>query len=935
MGARTVSIDRDLQANGSAAAQTASSEVISNASPDGTSNAVGLPLDTRFRGSFASAYRIDSDGSLRYADAAYPSGTQFVDSSKITALRIWPQWLNAPAQIFDRQDKVQAFARLRVSQDNVQEPMKSPLSWTGIYSLLTADHQNLNPSHTIGSDDQSQGTLDGIVLPNGTGELSVAWWAIIGPPAKTFWTIWSSTWARLMSIANNQVGSAFLPVPAASLAVANEIEQLLAEIVLAFHSDSTQQRWVTDDSPTPLQFSDAAGSGNGQAIVVPANARTRIILVPDASQPGDKPQIDAAIEAKQYPQLTPDSEESDSYSYKDYLTPYLADNTKAQKFTIEGSGEVRTTSSDNPFGYLPYVTIDLLANSTGTPNQGAETRPLSLAITQRRSPAIETEASILSDAGPTETPAPIEELPKLSYCTSRGGLFYSDPNDKRVTTKDDMANAVSAMQTALYGSKTIADGITLFFHGGLVDESSGYNTALSLVGPYGNIASSDVPAPGGSYPYFFVYETGIWNALINVAPGVLGSAFFKALLDHFGLGFGGLFPEAQQGARTMAAFPRQRVGSAQINATIQQVQRAILSDPAINAECQNIATYEAYQPQAVGMMLDAATTTTESGDPVALHMKPEMRQTIAADVQHGHLGIQKIGAQAVTTRFDLTLPGGVGLLTTIAAIGWRIGQRMLNGHDHGLACTITEEIIREMFLDDLGFEVWKDMKTDADAACTDGGVAATMIQNLDETFWQKGQFPRLILVGHSEGAHFVARFLQAVDAIIGSKYGAALKFDVIFMAAAVRTDVWANALGSSAGKFIRNYIAFGMHDAVESSDQLLAGVGPGFVYPRSLLYYISGVLEHTGETGSGTDFPDCPLVGMERFLDGLHPFAPNERTPDVTKVVTSLDGHDVFSLTSSNAIAGRQSQASHHGGFPTDPETLRSCAYLIANQTWQ
>jgi hypothetical protein len=334
------------------------------------SDTIGLPIDTDFRGSFPSAYRIDSDGSLRFADASYPKDVQFVDANKITALRIRPKWFNAPAQIFNKQSKVQAFLRIRVAQDDPQAPMKSPLSWAGIYSLLTQQQENLNPSHSIGSDDEQQGSVDGIVLPNGTGQLGILLWAVIGPAAKTVWTIWNSTWQSLTSIANEQVNSAVLRVPAASLAAANQIEELLAQVVLAFDRKSTQQRWIDDDNPTTLQFSNSNDQGNGQTIVVPANSKTTFILVPDLSQDGDKPQIDAAISSKQLPQFSSDAGDPKAYSYRDYLLPYLSGGAKAKAFSVEGSGEV-TASNDNPFAYLPYVSIELIANATKTPNDNA------------------------------------------------------------------------------------------------------------------------------------------------------------------------------------------------------------------------------------------------------------------------------------------------------------------------------------------------------------------------------------------------------------------------------------------------------------------------------------------------------------------------------------------------------------------------------------
>jgi hypothetical protein len=108
--------------------------------------------------------------------------------------------------------------------------------------------------------------------------------------------------------------------------------------------------------------------------------------------------------------------------------------------------------------------------------------------------------------------------------------------------------------------------------------------------------------------------------------------------------------------------------------------------------------------------------------------------------------------------------------------------------------------------------------------------------------------------------------------------------------------------------------SFGMSDELERLDQLVP-----VVYPRSLLYFVSGVLEAEA---------DAPLVGMERFYATDGPFAA-DKLPDVETVRHHLgaDGRSVWSI--SDAAGGLASGSTSHGGFDDDPSTLKSVQQFV------
>jgi hypothetical protein len=181
-------------------------------------------------------------------------------------------------------------------------------------------------------------------------------------------------------------------------------------------------------------------------------------------------------------------------------------------------------------------------------------------------------------------------------------------------------------------------------------------------------------------------------------------------------------------------------------------------------------------------------------------------------------------------------------------------QRFKDRTDHGLHATVTEEILRKFYVDLLGFEVWKQMKNyTVDAFGPDGqqyfGTAL-----IEEFAGLDAANKRILLVGHSAGSIYACQILQQAK-----KQNIAAPIDIVFLAAAVHDDLFAETI-DAAGPF-SNFRSFSMSDTLEQNDNLLGGIGDGtldWVYPRSLLYLISGALEAT---------VDAPLAGLQRDID--------------------------------------------------------------------
>jgi len=136
---------------------------------------------------------------------------------------------------------------------------------------------------------------------------------------------------------------------------------------------------------------------------------------------------------------------------------------------------------------------------------------------------------------------------------------------------------------------------------------------------------------------------------------------------------------------------------------------------------------------------------------------------------------------------------------------------------------------------------------------------------------------------------------------------------------------------------------FQMNDATEQQDHLMSpNFGPGDpsilgkVYPRSLLYLVSGICEYfVGQGGSGAhalDGDDMPILGMDRFFAQTAVFSSVDyvsvgqaRTEFAIAPPTIPTKYvRVLSPTDRTPNDGYRSTAEKHGNFPGDPPTIES-----------
>ena len=106
-----------------------------------------------------------------------------------------------------------------------------------------------------------------------------------------------------------------------------------------------------------------------------------------------------------------------------------------------------------------------------------------------------------------------------------------------------------------------------------------------------------------------------------------------------------------------------------------------------------------------------------------------------------------------------------------------------------------------------------------------------------------------------------------------------------------------------------------MMDEVEKKDHLVP-----FIYTRSLLYFISGVLEEE---------VDAPIAGMHRFWAGTKPFDDAYLVDTQNWLKAGGKNRSVLSGTTGDN-AGLESKSVTHGGFDDDDATRKSLTHIVA-----
>lgn len=479
--------------------------------------------------------------------------------------------------------------------------------------------------------------------------------------------------------------------------------------------------------------------------------------------------------------------------------------------------------------------------------------------------------------------------------------------------------------------------LALHFHGGLVSKSAGLEIARRLSQQYG----------ASAFPIFYIWESGFFETIRNNLAELAEEPVFKQLI------------------RKLLEYTLQRLGGQDGTRSItpgtvdpRKVRQAV--DSHWSTASRETVPYRDFDPIAsraaarsasngVDISEIQADLETDAEFAAALATLPDLhagtRSTLAPPGAREHRSrfseaiadrvSERPGSRGVIAWFEVALLVRNILVNTL--------DRYSRGRDHGLYATVVEEIVRESRLGGSGLNEWgkalqwnrmKQDTLDAFGGGADEHAGTALLSRLAAALSAGAELKRITLIGHSTGAIYIANWLAAADKLLPPE----VTFDIVFLAPAITYDEFDRTLNKYARR-IGYFRMFAMRDALEREDQIWGddqALESGrdwrrLVYPSSLLYLVSGILESSeGEDGTLTDAPDMPLLGLERYYARIGTYGDDE-FPAVARVrawLAAEPNRTVWSK-SEGQPDGLNCLSVDHGGFDEDELTLHSIATLL------
>lgn len=434
--------------------------------------------------------------------------------------------------------------------------------------------------------------------------------------------------------------------------------------------------------------------------------------------------------------------------------------------------------------------------------------------------------------------------------------------------------------------------ISLFFHGGLVNEKTGIETAIKME----KILSSE-----DQKAICVVWETGLFETISSNLSKVSETRLYNKLIKYLTkklaskLGFGII--EGRSAGNELS---------------IEQIEEELVKkNPFENYTQGNL--------EANGRGADASMNLPSRSEDLEI----EFQYMIAQDDEL--VSILDESEVMVSTDSAVQSRGLIStalLVKSLAKIAFKVIKRFVRKIDHSFYPTIIEELLRELYVAELGAFVWNSMKKKSTEMWNDNDGVSGINQFagrylLDKLITYHKKYPetKINLIGHSAGSIAICNLLN-----ISRKIYPELVFNnIIFMAPACRVDLFRNEVVTHQGQF-ETFRIFTMTDDNEKKDILVP-----YFYTHSLLYLISGVLENKGK-----DY-DAYILGMERHIDGRSPYnGINEILETRRFLYEEGKNRVVFSETDTSAIDGLQTNSLTHGGFDDDPNTIKSIKFILS-----
>ena len=451
------------------------------------------------------------------------------------------------------------------------------------------------------------------------------------------------------------------------------------------------------------------------------------------------------------------------------------------------------------------------------------------------------------------------------------------------------------------------DKVVLHFHGGLVNEKDGMDTAKRM---------AEVYTEAGCYPISFVWETGFLETvrrnLLSIHETKLAKKLIK-LVTRYAMKRLGLDGRGGGGRRTDTEYEQQMQLDPPFSGWDAEIQQA-LNTP------QESARSLAHADTAV-RDLRIAEATLQREIARELQADREWKEIWHDEVPNTSLVDREVASFAARESASRSV-SWMAVAKWFAQITVAVIRRFMMKTDHGLHSTVVEEVLRKIYIADAGEWVWGRMKdVAAQMFLPNEGLdgeelhpGSYFLEKLKPVLQEKPDL-KVHLVGHSAGSIAICELLRAAE-----RMNASLPVGwIVFMAPACLSEMFHQDIVTREDRY-DDFRMFTMRDDFELKDDLVDDL-PWF-YPSSLLYFISGVLE-------GTD--DMPLAGMHRYQSGDDPY-------DLDMLIEirdflATDDRLVLTPTSTtnpDAGPGMKSNAIDHGKFDNDDDGRESLIQILS-----
>lgn len=437
--------------------------------------------------------------------------------------------------------------------------------------------------------------------------------------------------------------------------------------------------------------------------------------------------------------------------------------------------------------------------------------------------------------------------------------------------------------------------ITLYFHGGLVNERRGLETAYKM--------ASHIKEAGNE-PVCFVWETGLVETVTSNLSKISETSLFQKLI------------------RILIKKLSEKIG---LQTNEGRGMNTSFSIEEIDDELAKEHPFQNYSKS-------LNTSVSRGGTILSVLPKDESRFLALLEAEYAYVVESDFELVKVISETKLTTETNefaqsrgvlsVGLFVKhLAKITYRVIKRFYQKRDHNFYPTVIEELLRELYISELGAWVWSNMKVKSeDMWRSNSGKKGNhrfagryFLDKLIE-YAELHNDVEINLIGHSAGSIAICNLLKTIASI---KPELTIN-KIVFMAPACRTDLFLNEIVQQPQRY-RKFRMYTMSDGFETQDRLVP-----FVYTHSLLYFISGALENEGK-----DY-DAYLLGLERHILAQEPY----NIPALLDINEYLFEQDniriVLSHTAVDAILGFQSLSSKHGAFDDDVLTINSIKHFIA-----